>query len=134
MLYLDANVFIYPVLYRGVKAARAKHILESVVRGGESAATASLTIDEVVWAFLNRLGRREAIRQGQRILAFPNLRVLDVRAQDVHGALGLMDRYAQLQPRDAVHAAVAINAGIFTIISDDADFEGVREVNHRGLS
>ena len=34
---------------------------------------------------------------------------------------------------DAIHIAVSINAGVFTIISDDDDFDTVSEINRVSL-
>lgn len=111
----------------------AVRLLEAIARGDEAAATAALTVDEVVWVAAKARGRDEAIAIAEDMVRMPNLRLLDVRAIDVDRALGLMRDHAQLAPRDAIHAAVALNAGIFTIVSNDADFDAVHELDRRSL-
>lgn len=132
MLYLDANVFIHAALDEGPRGRAAARLLESVGDGKESAATSALTLDEVVWKLMRVAGRPAALEQGRRLMALP-VRLLDVKATDVQEALRLMARYPSLKPRDAIHAAVALNAGLFSIVSDDPDFDAVRELTRRPL-
>ena len=74
MYYLDSNAFIYPALYEGPKASAAARFLGAVVEGDEAAATASLTLDEVIWIVSQNASREEAIAQGERLIQLPNLR------------------------------------------------------------
>ena len=122
MHYLDSNVFVYAALYDGPKAA-----------GREPAATASLTVDEVVWILSQEADRGVALEQGERLLSVPNLSVLDVTAQTMLGVLRHMDAYDHLTPRDATHLAAMIDHGVFTVVSDDADFDRVDEVERQPL-
>lgn len=134
MLYLDANVFIYPVLHKGPKSNAAAELLASVEAGEEEAATSALTLDEIVWVVGKRAGRDVALRTARLVLDVPHLRVLPVRETDVRRALDLLDDERKLSPRDAVHAGVALGAGIYTIVSDDADFELVPALKRRPLA
>lgn len=134
MYYLDANVFIYPALYEGEKARGAETLLEAVTAGEEQAATASLTLDEVVWILSRNVSRETAIEQGRRILEFPNLRVLGVDTQQTLRALQYMERYDTLQPRDAIHLAAMDDHDIRIVVSDDADFENIEDVERLELT
>lgn len=134
MHYLDANVFIYPALYEGEKARGAKNLLEAVVAGDEQAATASLTLDEVVWILSQNTSRETAIEQGRRILEFPNLRVLGVDAQHALRALQHMEDSEWLKPRDAIHLAAMDEHDLTSIVSDDDDFERIDSVQRLGLT
>lgn len=128
MRYLDANVFIFAALDNGRKGKRAREILREVMNG-MVAITSSITIDEVVWIIWGETGSREkAIEQGLRMLEFPNLKVISVGPEDTYHALNLMKKYQRLKPRDAIHLAVSLRAGVFRIISDDADFDDVDEI------
>src|SRR5438067_148523 len=134
MLYLDANVFIYPVLHRGPKSEAAAALLARVEAGEEPAATSALTLDEVLWVVGKNAGRDVALRHAQLLLDLPHLRIVPVRDTEVRSALDLMRAHRKLSPRDAVHAAAAIGAGIFTIVSDDSDFDPVSELTRRPLA
>lgn len=133
MRYLDANVFVYPALYEGPLADRAVRVLARVA-AGEGAVTAALTIDEVVHAVRKRGAPEASLHQGHLVLGMPNLRVLPVTADTMRAALGLMERVPPLRPRDAVHAATAIQAGVFTIVSDDKDFDKVPGLRREPLA
>lgn len=134
MLYLDANVLIYPVLHTGPKSDAAADLLARVEAGKQPAATSSLTLDEVLWVVGKNAGRDVALRHAQLVLDMPHLRVLPVRDAEARAALDLMRAHRKLSPRDAIHAAAAIGAGIFTIVSDDADFDAVPEIMRRPLA
>lgn len=129
MRYLDSNVLIYPALYEGPKADSATSLLKQVVSGSLQAATASLTLDEVVWIISQEATREDGIAQGERILKMPNLRILDVRGRDLMSSLKHMRTYDHLTPRDAIHLAAMTEHGIRSIVTDDADFDGVTEVD-----
>jgi predicted nucleic acid-binding protein len=53
------------------KAKRAKEILQKIENKELSAATSTLTWDEVVWVATKLLGRSCGIAQGQNCLVFP---------------------------------------------------------------
>ena len=130
MPYLDSNVFIYPVIYSAEtqpKAKKAKEILLSVENGKLSAYTSMLTWDEVVWVVSRTMGRNEAISQGQKLLGFPNLQFVPVDENVVASAQRLMGKY-NLDPRDSIHLASALEKRSKSVISDDADFDQITEI------
>lgn len=131
--YLDANVFVFAVLDEGVRGERARELLRAVAVEDEPAATSALTIDEVVWILQGQGPREVAVREGQRLMGLPNLRIFDVSAEDTFDALSLMEEHDTLDPRDAIHAAVAIGHGVYTVVSDDPDLGVVPELERRGL-
>lgn len=134
MKYLDANIFICAALDQGKRGEISRRILAKLIKG-DPAVTSSLTIDEVVWVMLKETKDRErAIRQGLRILEFPNLKIVSVNSADVYSALKFMKKYPTLKPRDAIHLSVSLNAGIFRIVSDDSDFDDVKEIERERLS
>jgi len=133
MRYLDSNVFLYPVLYKGKKADRARTIMEEMVTGETACATASVTLDEVVWITSHQVSREKGREVGKRMLNLPNLKILDVRAVDLVLAFRMMELHDHLKPRDAIHAAVCLNAGISALVSDDDDFDGVEGIVRENL-
>ncbi len=73
MQYVDSNVFLYSVLYSPdleLKAKRAKEILQEIENKELSAATSTLTWDEVVWVATKLLGRSDGIAQDKNCLVF----------------------------------------------------------------
>jgi predicted nucleic acid-binding protein len=135
MLYIDSNVFIYPVLFTmeaEPKVKKAKQILLSIEKGELPAYTSTLTWDEVVWVISKTLGRDEGINQGQKLLGFPNLEFVAVDANIITQAQVLLDKY-NLNPRDSIHIASAIQRKIKTIISDDKDIDQVTEISRTSL-
>ncbi len=45
-----------------------------------------------------------------------------------------MREHQVLSPRDAIHLAVATDHGIYTVVTDDSDFDDVDAVERRGLT
>ena len=130
MVYVDSNVFIYPIIYdeRSVEEAkRSRAFLLKIASGSTEASTATITWDELVWVVWRVLGEEEARKRGRLLLEFPNLRLLAVKRSTILNAQRLMDEYG-LKPRDAIHAAAALENRIDTIVSYDKDFDEVREL------
>lgn len=130
MIYLDANVFIYPVIYDKTvekKALNAKNILIKMAEGALKCATASLTWDELTWIVRKTLGTKIAIEEGKKFLEFPNLKILSIDEKVIKEAQKIVERY-KLKPRDAIHAGCAIKNNIREIISDDPDFDKIKEI------
>ena len=61
--YLDANIFIYPILYSSdSKEKKCKQILNDVVSGRLQAITSSLTLDEIIWKIIKKTGRQKTLK------------------------------------------------------------------------
>ncbi len=130
LAYVDSNVFVYPILYSqeiNPRVKKANEILISIAKGELLAFTSTLTWDEIVWAVRKFMGKDEALNQGQKLLGFINLQFIEVDENILSQAQGLMNNY-NLKPRDSIHIASAINRRLKTIISDDKDFDKVKEV------
>ncbi len=129
--YIDSNVFIYPILYAeevDIRVKNASEILKGIAKAEFAAFTSTLTWDEVVWAVRKTLGKSESVNEGQKLLGFVNLQLISVDENILSQAQAVMNRY-DLKPRDAIHVASAIDKKLNTIISDDQDFDVVREIN-----
>jgi len=133
MKYLDANVFIYAAVSSDERAAAAKKILAKAASGELAAATSCLTWDEVVWAIGKVAAKDEAAEEGRNILTFPGIRLLNVDSNIVARAQKMVEAYG-LDPRDAIHAACALENGISELISDDAHFDKVKELKRIPIS
>ena len=135
MIYLDANVFLYALLYDPSaipEAGQSRKILSQVSEGNLPAATSVLSWDEIVYIVRKLSGQKAAIEAGERFLVFPNLRILDIDHSTVRKAQDLAAQYG-MKPRDAIHAACAIRSGIREFLTDDRDFDRVRELRRIGF-
>ncbi len=127
MFYCDSNLFIRPAISSDEKAVTARKILEALAEHRIDGLTSSLTVDEVLWIVWKNSDKEAAVEWGKRVLGFPNLKLVDVSALDMRRAIDLIEKY-NLKPRDAIHAACSLNHAIFSIISDDDDFDVVEEL------
>jgi len=135
LAYVDSNIFVYPVLYSqetDLRVKRASEILRDIASGELLAFTSTLTWDEVVWTIRKFLGKSESMTQGQKLLSFVNLQFIKVDETILTLAQMLMCNYS-LKPRDAIHVASAIDRKLKTIISDDQDFDVVKEIKRKPL-
>jgi uncharacterized protein len=135
MPYIDSSVSIYPAIYRTEsqkKAKKAKEKLLKIEKREISAHTSTLTWDEVVWVVGKLLGRDDGINQGKKLLGFPNLEFINVDEGILTLAQNLLNKY-KLSPRDSIHAASAVSRKIKAVISDDKDFDQVKEITRAPL-
>jgi uncharacterized protein len=135
MPYIDANVFLYSILYKEEQEPKVKYvrqILQSIEKGELSAYTSTLTWDEVVWIVRKEMGKDEAISQGQKLLGFSNLQWIIVDENILFQAQVLMNKY-NLHPRDSIHVASALSRKITIIISEDSDIDRVKEIKRTPL-
>ncbi|MBE8538724.1 PIN domain-containing protein [Geoglobus acetivorans] len=125
--YLDSNIFIYAALYSGETAEKSKEWLIRASDGEFNAYTSSLTWDEVVYVVRKAAGMEESIKVGKILIKMPFLEFVDVNYDTCEDALRLVERY-KLLPRDAIHAALALKHCDGAIISNDTDFDTVKEL------
>ena len=131
-VYVDSNIFLYMLLGTGEKHAASRSFLKMVKEGKFSAFTAALTYDEVFWKVKQMRSYKDALHASKLFLNLPNLKFLAVNSQTIWMANELQSKYI-LMPRDAIHAAAAVLHGIQTIISDDRDFDKIKELKRRKL-
>ncbi len=123
-VFLDANVFIYFRIDKGVLRERAKARLDSLVDGQLKATVSPLVLDEVLWIVWKHKGRETAIDFIEGLIfSFP-IKYLDIPGNLMEIALPFISNY-NLKPRDALHAATMQHHGLTHIISNDSDFDRV---------
>ncbi len=135
MVYLDSNVFLYPILYdesSNPKSKTAVSILKGVEDGKIVGATSLLSWDEVVWVVWRLVGYEYAIRASASMLRMPNMTFVGVDERIILRAHDLIERH-KLKPRDAIHISTALITGEREIVSDDADFDDIKEVKRTPL-
>ncbi|MCD6092444.1 MAG: type II toxin-antitoxin system VapC family toxin [Candidatus Aenigmarchaeota archaeon] len=127
MFYIDSNLFIYASLDRGILGEQSRKIIDLLNRGKIKGITSSLTLDEVIWIVWKEKDRELGIKAGKEIFAIANLDIINVSKKTISSAIELMGKY-NLKPRDAIHLSAAIEHGVFTIISEDEDFDKIEEI------
>ena len=130
MLYIDSNVFLYPIIYDSkviIEAKKSKDFLFKIAQGDAEACTATITWDEIAWVIRKLFGFELSAEASKKLLAFPNLKLLGIRKSTVFKAQELMEKY-KMKPRDAIHAATALENKITEIVSFDKDFDEVKEI------
>jgi len=132
MIYLDANVFLNAILNREKEGEKARDLIQKLQKGEMAAATSALSFDEVFWVVKKHRDFNKALKASKAFLEIPNLTFLEVDDETLWSALSLAEKY-RLAPRDAIHLACALNHGISTIISEDEDFDRIKEIKRRRI-
>jgi len=133
MIYLDSNVFLNAVLNVEEEGEKARSIIQKLQKGEMVAATSALSFDEVFWVVKKHRDYDMALKAVKAFLEIPNLVFLDVNDEILWSAYDLAKRY-RLNPRDVIHLACALDHGIYTIVSEDKDFDKVKEIKRKSLS
>ncbi len=123
MMFLDANLFVYAQIDNTEKGRAAREIIERIINKNVKCAVSVLILDEVVWAVRKFSNYSNAIDYYEKIAELPNLEILSVSSSLITTVAKHMR--SGLKPRDAIHMATMSEYGIFTIISDDSDFDKV---------
>ena len=127
MIYLDANFFVFALLDNTKKGEKARSIQKEIIEGKHIAFTSVLAIDEIMWVLIKN-GKKSILRKTiEDIYATPNLEVREVPPLVPINALDFMEKY-NLKPRDAFHAAIMKQFQLKEIVSDDSDFDKVKEL------
>ncbi len=124
---VDANVFIYALGAEHRYRDRCREIVSALARGEVAGETSVEILQELVHVRRRRSGVADASARAREILAW-DLPLHDFDGDDFERALSLMEAHESLPARDAVHAATALNRGIETILSTDADFDRVDDL------
>lgn len=132
MMYLDANVFIYPHTGEGDVSEASIQLLQKVASNEINAGTSVLTWDEVNHVLRKEIGKERANEQSKRLLSMPNLVLCNVTEEIIQKAQEVAEQW-NLRPRDAIHAATSLIHECSEIASNDTDFDKVKELKRRKL-
>jgi Predicted nucleic acid-binding protein, contains PIN domain len=129
VIFVDANFLIY--LNLGVKEVEDYYLR---LLSEESLATDPLVLDEVIYVSKKKYGvRLEDTLDFLDNIVLPNSVVLPVTINEYRRAREVMLKYS-VSPSDALHVAVMLNNSIRRILSEDRDFDRVKEVERVWLS
>ena len=128
LIYVDSNVFIYSIISKNEKIiSKSKDIILSIAKGNVQAITSLLTWDEFARIVQKHLGYEYAVIEGGKFLNMPCLNFIDVNFNVINKAQEIMKTY-RLNPRDSIHAATAIMNNATKILTNDTDFDNLKEL------
>lgn len=123
-IFVDANIPMYVAGRDHPFKEPSAAFLRKVARSEIEAASDVEVLQEILYRYFHT---RE-VQQGFMVLA-AFLQTIPlfhpVLLEDVLGARDLLRRYAAIEPRDAIHAAVMFRTGLDTILSYDAHFDAI---------
>lgn len=131
-VYLDSSLFITANVKSDYEGEKAREIIKGLKTGLIEGYTSTLTFDEVSFVIRKIAGFENSVLSGDIFLSIPNLKFIEVDYNIIVLAQDLIKRH-RLKPRDAIHAACAINNDIKIIISDDADFDAIKELERKSI-
>jgi len=125
-MYADAGPFVFALAGdpRLPYVSESVRMIRAAARGERLLSTAVLTWDEVAYAVRRLAGPQLSVQKGQELLALPGISWLAVDPKVLRRASGLYGA-VPMRPRDAIHAACALEYGETEIVSDDAVFDHV---------
>jgi predicted nucleic acid-binding protein len=124
---IDANVLVYargvPHPYRDA----CRSLLAEVEAGRLEANVDTEVLQEVMYVYWYRKRLERGLDYlGRLLILFPT--PLPVSGETIAAARDILAAYRQLEPRDAIHAAVVLNHGLEAIISADRAFDAITEI------
>lgn len=130
-MYVDSNIFIYAALDKETLGNNARAVIKRLQNREIKLAVSPLVFDEVVWIVQKFADRKAANQIGNAMLLLP-LTWLDISYSSVKYALTY---YQQgLNPRDALHVGTMKDYGIRIIVSEDKDFDKVRDIERWSIN
>lgn len=127
MVFLDTNVFVYAAGAPGVEKDACASLLGRVAAGTVEATTSVEVVQELHHLYRRRGRLADGVRLGQQVLTLiPD--ALPVQVSDLVRSGEILLARPQLSPRDALHVAVALQHGIATLVSYDADLDAIPEI------
>ena len=119
---------LYPILYNDIKESEdARKILSGIEEKNIQAYTSNLTWDEISYVVERIFGKTDSIEVGKRFLNFPFLRFIPVDDEIIRRRQVIWEKY-NLKPRDSIHLSCASERNISEIITDDTDFDRLKEI------
>jgi len=127
MIYIDSNIFLYPILENSGRANKSKEILLKVVKSEIEACTSTLSWDEITKITKKYFGKERAAIEGEKFLNFPNLRMISATKEILTKAQEIFEK-ENLNPRDSIHYSTALSQKAEKIATFDKDFKKIENI------
>lgn len=135
MIYIDTNILIYPHTGDDAKSEACIEILRKATSQDINAGTSVLAWDEFQHVLKKEYGEKEktkAIEQSKDLLKNPGIEWFEATKKIIEKAQEITEKH-NIKPRDAIHAATAIINNCSEIVSDDPDFDKIKELKRRKI-
>ncbi len=131
--FMDTNIIFYAFGREHPLKARCLDLMKKASKGELAAVTNAEVLQEILYVHWRR---NDLERGGELFDAAQGLlqEVYPVDKETMREARMLLDKYPDIPPRDAVHAATAIINGIPLIITADRHFAVIKEIKARILA
>ena len=131
--FIDTNIIFYAFGKEHPLKARCFDLLKKASKGELAVVTNAEVLQEILYVHWRR---NDLERGGEVFDAVQGLlqEVYPVDMETMREARMLLDKYPNIPPRDAVHAATAIINDIPLIITADRHFSSIREIKARMLA
>ncbi len=125
--FIDANIIMYTVGKEHKYKDPCSLLIRRIAEENIIVASDTEVLQEILYRYWLI---REFERAQETYSDFKNLVSLmfPVTIDDVDLALKLLRIYRNIQPRDAIHAAVMLNNGLSRIYSSDAHFDEIKGI------
>ncbi|HHS98167.1 MAG TPA: PIN domain-containing protein [Chloroflexi bacterium] len=126
-IFVDSNVAMYAVGKEHPYRRPCQEALRRIAEGEVQAVVDCEVHQEILHRYLSLRLPEKAQQISLRLeVLIPH--TLPITSEDIARARQLVDRYPDLPARDLLHVAVMLNHGITRILSADAHFDQVEEV------
>lgn len=135
-MYFDANVFIYYCNYpeNSELHKTAKTYIEGIKNNLFTGITGYFTWDEVIWGIhkdkINPRPLRDAVKLADCFFKILNIIYLELDLSILQKARDIINKYGS-DPRDALHASLAIEHSKGFVISNDHHMDDIGGVSRR---
>ncbi len=126
-VFVDANIPMYAAGKDSPYKEPCRRVLAQIAAGQLDAVTDAEVFQEILYRYYHI----KQLEVGRRIFTeFATLidLVLPVRPEDLFETERLTRQYADIPPRDLLHAAVMCNNDIKIIVSADRDFDRLEDI------
>ena len=125
--FIDTNVIMYTVGRKHKYKDPCSLLIQKIAKENITVASDTEVLQEILYRYwlIREFERAEETYSDFRKLVslmFP------ITTDDVDLALELLQGYRNIQPRDAIHAAVMLNNGLTTIYSTDSHFDEIKGI------
>ncbi len=131
-MYLDSNIFIFAAINQDELGQRCREIIKLVDNQKISAAASYIMVDEVLWVLKKNIGKEDAIKIVKTMLSMP-VKWISVDEAVIFETLEIFET-TSLDPRDSIHIASMRHVGLTTLVSEDRDFDKVKEIDRVNAS
>lgn len=126
-VFVDTNIFIYASGDSHPHKEPSHRLLEKVAVNQIEAVSNTEVLQEILYRYWAIKEKERGSYILERIVRIVPL-ILPVNKKDVIRAKGLLEKYPQIEPRDAIHAATMLERDIKSICSYDRHFDQIREI------